>query len=733
MTKWWQKISTKYPWQVLILATIVFVGLGWYASGLFGNLSSSSAGIMKDTQASIAQKKLEKNFGVSPSSQVILFERKDAGLGEAISEAYQAEVTRILVPLKSKVISITTYASTGSDTFISRDKTATYAAIATSGSSADVYEMLSDFASKADQSKLKISVGGEAASMQQTVKVAESELIRTELFTLPILLILLVIFFRSVVAALVPIGISVLTIIGAFAITNFVSNFLTIDSYAVNVITILGVGLSIDYALLSVMRFREELTKGGTEHAVRTIIKTSGHTIIFSGVTVIACLLSLLVFPIEMMRNIAIGGASAVATGILVTIIVLPSVLQIIGKNIDKLHVPFWRESHVKPGKTFWAKIAGITTSHPIWTLVVGIVVVIVALLPLINFLPGPMDSKWLARDSSSHYVSQYMDEYFDIPSSAMNMLVTLPKKATLSERLDISCDVTEKLSKISGVKTVISATPVSNSLSCDQIKYLVNTNMLPVQLRALMNSDMRDNALKFDVIIKDEIGSKVASQTLEDARAIKPETGELFVGGTLATYEDNNKLYFEAIPWSATIIVICMLVLLSVSLRSIILPVQAVVINSIALAISIAVIVGIFQLGWFSDITDWQTVSGITLAAMVLVISIAFGLAMDYSVFLYSRMREVQKLTEDPKHAIQQGVIKTGPIITAAALALFVVVAAFSASSILFMQIIGIGLAVAVLVDAFFVRLILVPSIMALMGKISWYSPKWLLRRKKR
>ncbi len=730
MTKWWQKISTKYPWRVLAAAFVVFIGLSWYAVGLFGNLSSSSAGILKVTSASIAQDKLEKNFGVSPSSQVLLFERKDAGLGEASSPAYQAEVARMLAPLSGKTTSITTYATTGSDAFISRDNTATYAAIATSGSSEDIYKMLTDFADKADQTKLKISIGGEAASMQQTVKTAESELIRTELFTLPILLILLIIFFRSGVAALVPIGISILTIIGAFAIANFASRFLAIDSYAVNVITILGVGLSIDYALLSVMRFREELAKRDVEHAVRTIIKTSGHTIIFSGVTVIACLLSLLVFPIEMMRNIAIGGAAAVIMGIMVTIVILPSVLQIVGKNIDKLHLPFWRESHKNPGKTFWARVANLTTSHPIWTLVGGIAVVAIALLPLGSFSPGPMDSKWLARDSSSHYVSQFMNDRFDIPSSAVTVLVTLPNSITTAERLNVSCDMTERLGVIGGVKTVISATPVSSSLSCDQIKYLATMNILPPQLHGLMKTNMRANALKLDIIIKDEVGSKAASRILNEVRSVKPLSGEVYVGGSLATYEDNNRLYFEAIPWSAAIIVISMLLLLSVSLRSIILPIQAVVINSVALAISIAAIVGVFQLGWFGDITGWQTVSGITLAAMILVISIAFGLAMDYSVFLYSRMREVHKLTEDPKHAIRQGVIKTGPIITAAALALFFVVAAFSGSSILFMQIIGLGLAVAVLVDAFFVRLILVPSIMALMGKFSWYSPRWLNRR---
>ncbi|HPF30699.1 MAG TPA: MMPL family transporter [Candidatus Saccharibacteria bacterium] len=733
MSKWWQKISTKYPNYVLISVTIIFIGLGWYASGLFGNLSNGNIGITEGTESSIAKEKLEENFGVSPSSQIILFERKDVLLGSANSASYQAEVLRILEPLKEKVNLITTYSNTKSNYFISKDKTSTYAVIAMDGSAKEIYKTLTDFVNKADQSKLKISVGGEAASIQQTVDTAESELIRTELFTLPILLILLVIFFKSVVAAFVPIIISLLTIIGAFAITNFVSNFLAIDTYAINVITILGIGLSIDYALLSVNRFREELEKSDVEQAVKTIVVTSGHTIIFSGVTVIACLLSLLVFPIEMMRNVAIGGASAVAMGVIITITILPSLLRLIGRHIDDLHLPIWKKSFNKSSQNIWEKIAKFTTYRPILTIVSGFTVVIILMLPLFKFSSGPMDENWLARNTSSHYVSNFLIDNFDVPTPELTALLIIPNGFNINERFDISCDLTNKINAISGVYKVVSPTPISKDLSCEKIKYLNSINMVPVELVSVINNNMREKAIKIDVIINDNIGTKVASNVLNEIKKIQPNYGELYVSGTLATYEDNNNIFFKSMPYSIAIIFISMLLILSISLKSIILPIQAIIVNSIALLVSISVIVGIFQLGWLSSITGWQTVSGINLSVLILFVSISFGLAMDYSVFLYSRMKETHKQTENPIKSIQNGVIKTGPIITAAAMALFVVAVGFSGSSILFMQIIGVGLSVAVLVDAFFVRLILVPSIMTIVGKVSWYYPKFLSRRKKK
>lgn len=729
MTRWWQQVTVTYYRWILAGSLLLLVGVGWYAAGLFGSLTTEEGMFTQDTPASIVQDKIDNKFGVSLASQVVLFERKDATLGEAFSAAYQQEVARILQPLRESAESVHTYADQPSEAFISRDKMATYATVTIKGTNRETYDRLQNFADHADQSKLTLSIGGPAASMIETSSSAEQQLVRTEMMSLPILLVLLLFFFRSIVAALVPIVMSLVTIIGAFAITRFIAQFVAIDSYAVNVVTVLGLGLSIDYALLSVNRFREELKKSNAEKATRVIIATSGRTILFSGITVIACMMALLVFPVEMLHSIAIGGASAVGMAVLFTVFILPALLRLIGTRIDRWRLPWIASLHAPSRVSLWQRIVDAVMKRPLMYLALGIILVVVSSWPLIQMKTGNMDEAWLARDSSSRHVASALADDFIVPSPNATAIIELPKGLSARERIDVSCDMTKKMQDVAGVKRVVSATPVSDTVSCDALQQSYEAQLLPPQVQQLIQTMMRDDALKFDVLFEGENNTTEARDTLAALRRLAPMKGEYHIGGSQAAIDDMNKLYGDAMLPAALIVVMSMIILLALSLRSIVIPIQAIIINSISLGVSLAVIVGVFQLGWLHTLTGWSQTGAIALAAPVLVIAIAFGLAMDYSVFLYSRMREVYDATGDPKEAIRQGVVKTGPIITAAALALFVVVAAFAGSSVMFMQIVGVGLATAVLVDAFFVRLILVPSVMALMGRASWYSPKWLAK----
>lgn len=717
MTAWWQKISTTYPKWVVTGSIIVFLLLGWYGFGVFNALSDSSSMDALKTESAKTSQLIEETFGTAPSNQIVLFSRTDASLGDADSAAFQAEVTELLTPLQNDASSIMTFSTTKSENFLSRDKSMTYAVVTMDGSSKEIYQTLRTFADEADQSKLSVSVGGEAALIEEMNEIVTHQLGIIELVSLPVLLVLLLFFFRSIVASFVPLGIAICTVVGAFAIARFLSQFVVIDSYAVNVITILGLGLSIDYALLSVNRFREELS-GGVDHAVKRMIATSGHTIAFSGVTVMACLLSLLVFPFDIMHSIAIGGAAAVATAMATTYVVLPSVLKLLGHRIDAGRL--WKKKAVAEKRGFWYKIASYTTSHPVISLGIGLGVVAIALVPLLQFQPGNMNYKWLARGAESQKVLQTLTEDFPSSTADITVVATLPSGLDATERLTLSCTVTEKLRHIEHVTSVMSATPVSNELPCEAIQMLSASATLPAELQLAQQNYSRDTALKFDVFL-DDTDMKGEEAALLAIRNLTIPEGELLTTGTVAQFYDSNHAYYTAAPWAIVIIVVSMLVLLAAALKSFVVPFQAIIINCLGLAISLAVVVGVFQLGWFGAITGWPQVEGIVLAAPILVAAIAFGLAMDYSVFLYARMREVYDETGDSTEAIRQGIVKTGPIITAAAVALFVVVVGFLSSSVLFMQIIGLGMAVAVIVDAFFVRLILVPAIMKLVGKHSW------------
>ena len=719
MTKWWQNISTKYPIWVVAISAIMILLLGWYGLGVFDKLSDSSSMHANQTLSTEANEIIEREFGATPSNQVVLFSRVDDSLGDADSALFTAEVNRLLEPLGDEATSIMTYSTTGSDNFISHDRSMTYAVVNIDGDSKEIFQRLTDFASDADQSKLSITIGGEAALVEETNQIVTEQLAKIELVSLPILLILLLFFFRSIVAALVPLGIAVATVLGAFAIARLLATFVTIDTYAVNVITILGLGLSIDYALLSVNRFREELPKG-VDKAVKKMIATSGHTIIFSGTTVIACLLALLVFPFDIMHSISIGGASAVLVAMATTYFVLPSVLKLLGQNINRGQIRKPKQVTAINKKGFWHKVATLTTTHPVISLIVGLVIVALSLIPIVQFKPGNMDYNWVARGTQSQQVLRSLSEDFPSSTADMTAVLTFDDSMSSEDRLALACDTTEQISNVNQVQTVLSATPISAELPCDAIKMLSASNMLPPELQIAQATYMRDGALKFDIFLEDT-DMDGEEEALLAIRDITTSEGTLSVTGTVAQFYDSNHAYYKSAPWAIAIIAISMIVLLAFALKSIVVPLQAVVINSIGLAISLSVIVGVFQHGWLSGLTGWPQVDGIVLAAPILVASIAFGLAMDYSVFLYSRMRETYDRTGDSTEAVREGIVKTGPIITAAAGALFVVVIGFLSSSVLFMQIIGLGMAVAVIVDAFFIRLILVPSIMTLLGKHSW------------
>lgn len=291
------------------------------------------------------------------------------------------------------------------------------------------------------------------------------------------------------------------------------------------------------------------------------------------------------------------------------------------------------------------------------------------------------------------------------------------------------SCDITAAIKQVPHVINVVSPTTLPQGIDCDTFITMQQNGMLPAALNALYQQNTKANALRFSAVLDAASGTKQADDALLAVRGIKPTSGEWLVGGAEAYAYDTNTAYVRAIPLALLIIGVSMIVLLALLLASVVLPLQAIIINSISLAISFAVLVAVFQLGWVDAITKWGTVDGIVMTPLILIVAIAFGLAMDYSVFLYSRMFEVHQKTDDPIKAIRQGIIKTGPIISAAAIMVFVVIIAFAGSSVTFMRMIGVGLGIAVLVDAFFVRLLLVPSIMTLLGRGSWYAPRWLKR----
>jgi len=705
---------------ILTIGLVVLVGSGAFGLGLFENMSNGNDNFFATgTPSAQANAKLKDIFGTADNeSSIILLEAKSEGSNVRTAN-YAAEAQRIIASLNPKTS--TSYFTTGVDQFVSRDGTATYAVVTLNGTKDEQYQKLMDFSNSVKSDLYKVTIGGSLVGQHQTQAQSKEDLTKAELISLPILAILLLWFFRSPIAAAVPLVMSLLTIAGALGLARLLSVFLAIDTYSLNVITILGVGLSVDYSLLAVNRFREELDAGESPlDASRKTMQTAGRTILFSGMTVIICLLSLLFFPVGFMRSVSVGGATAVATAVIISTLLLPLALRLMGKSINKWSLS--RRTSVKG----WTRLAHAGTKYPAVALSLGVIIIAGLVWPVHAFEAKTFDWHVLPSNQSSYYVGKVMNDQFDQKTATLTLLVEYPSTPTPLQL----CALAKSVAAVDGVDSIRAAYMPSGQIAdCTTMGYVLTT--MPAQATKLASAAedfLSGRFARVDIVPKygaSDVQIRGLVQRLQSATY--DGTVSVAVTGTAAQARDTLDTYMQWLPYAAGTIALAMVVILGILLGSVILPLQAIVINSMALFISLGVLVMIFQFGWGADLLGMTPSGGFELSIPILIFVIAFGLSMDYAVFLYSRMHEVYDLTGDPQKAIVGGVVKTGPIITAAALLLFAVVAAFATSRISIIQQIGVGLGVAVLVDAFFVRIFFVPAVMKLFGKASWWGPKWL------
>lgn len=716
---------TKHAKITLILGVVLLLGAGAYGAGLFSTLKSGDNFYASDTRSSAAQDKLVELYGTSNNDTIVVLLEKKPGVNIDLKSPQAAiEATRIFTKLD--VSKTQSYYSTQQDSFLSKDGSSTFAVVNLGGNDQNAkYNQVKAFAATTKSDMFDISIGGGLVGRTQTQDQVKEDLTRAELISLPILAILLFLFFRSPIAAALPLGMSILTIAGGLAVARLVDMLVIVDTYSLNVITILGVGLSIDYCLLAVNRFREELAKGETvEQAVLRTAKTAGRTIFFSGLTVAICLLSLLLFPVGFMHSVAIGGAAAVAVAVIISTLLLPSALRLVGKNIDKWHI-----GKKKPaGHNGWGRIATFVTSHPIFSIVAGLAVIGLFVWPVFSFKTEVFDWHVLPSNQSAYHVGKVLEEKFTTNTPSITILANLGHTPTPAE----VCTLTNEVKSVTDVKAVDTAyTQLTNLPSCAATGIALTTIGIasPQNLQNIegyASKYIKGSYVRLDVTSKYEPSDSRTFALAETLRA-NQRLGETEVTGTSMLSKDTLHAYTKRMPIVAVVIALAMVVILSLLLGSFVLPFQAVVINSLSLLIALGFLVMVFQFGWGSSLLNTVTTGGFEPSIPILAIVMAFGLSMDYAVFLYSRIHEVYDLKNDVTVSIVDGVTKTGPIISAAAVLMFVVVSAFGLSHVVLIQQIGVGLGVAVLVDAFFVRIFFVPAVMKLFGRASWLAPSWL------
>jgi RND superfamily putative drug exporter len=572
-----------------------------------------------------------------------------------------------------------------------------------------------------DGDVVDVEVGGTAATFAEINETIEEELVAAERLALPITLALLLLIFGSAVAAVLPLAIGGLAIVGTFFALEVIAGITDVSVFALNFTTALGLGLAIDYALLVVNRFREELA-GGHEvpTAVARTVATAGRTVLFSGLTVASSLAALAVFQFAFLRSFAWAGMAVVGTAVVGAVVVLPALLAVLGHRVNALRV---RRVVVAPPTAestgMWHRIAMTVMRRPIPIATVSALVLVVLGLPFLDVTLGFPDDRVMSPEAQSRQVADVLRAEF-ASGEAAALSVVLPDVAVTGEGAQAEAvgAYAAELSRLDGVARVDSAVG----------PYLAGVR-LPIELP--FAAALAGPAGTYVSVVPDvEPISAAGEQLVADVRAVQAPADGALVGGPSAELADAKAGLADRLPLALALIAGITFVVLFMSFGSVLMPIKAIVLNLLSLTATLGAMVWVFQQGRFEEVLGFTATGTLAVTMPILLFVLAFGLSMDYEVFLLSRIKEEWDRTGDPIGSVANGLERTGRIVTAAAVLIAVVFVAFGlTASISFMMLFGYGMTLAVLADAFIVRATLVPAFMRLAGGANWWAPAPLRR----
>jgi RND superfamily putative drug exporter len=515
----------------------------------------------------------------------------------------------------------------------------------------------------------------------------------SEAISIPLTFILLAFVFGALAASGMPLIVGVAAILGAFFILYLISLFTTVSIYALNLTTGMGLGLGIDYALLMVNRFREELHHGNNvEDSLITTLKTAGKTVFYSGLTVFVTLLSLTFFPLPFLKSFGYAGTSVVALAVAGALFGLPPILALVGPKVDKGVI---RRSAITPKEDGrWAQTARMVMKRPVAIVLLALIVLGIFAAPLKNIAFSQGDSRMLPASNPAAIATAIQASRF--PGQTSNPIEIIIKNG-VGKDSEIAAYSAE-VAKVHGVVAVIPPQTYGSD-----IRVVAYESMLP--------------------------RTPEAQKMIHDIRAVKAPAGTL-IGGVAADYTDSQDGIAHTLPWALGWIALSVLILIFIFTGSIILPIKAVLLNFLSLAATMGALTWVFIDGHMQWLVGSFTLTGTLDTSIVILISVVvFGLSMDYELFLLSRIREEHMAGKTNVESVAVGLQRSARIITAAAVLLAVVFAAFITSGVTSIKSMGFGVALAVMLDATIVRALLVPALMRLFGERNWWAPHWMQR----
>lgn len=697
MTRWASLVVTR-KWWVLILAVLAVTVSGVWGTGVFSKLSQGGFVDPGSESAEVARI-VEENLGPQTPDIIAIYTPPEGKTLEDIGPEVTANLTEFQKDVPTH--SVTSYWTADAATqqmMRSEDGTMASAAI-TVDPDADInIANFNDLLPKLEVDGVDVQFAGNSVVGVAFNNQLQSDLVLAESIALPITLVMLVFIFGGLVAAAVPVFVGLLSIFSALATLRLLTLFTDVSSFAINVASLLGLGLAIDYGLFVVGRFREELDSGATPiEATRRTVLTAGRTILFSGLLLICAFSGMLVFPQDVIKSLGFGAIAAVASAALLSLTAVPALLAILGHRINALS---WRKDAAQRGeeraRKFWGSVVTRVMGKPVAVAVAIVIGLLVLAAPLTKATLGEVTYTALPENAPARVATDVLVN--DFPTTGNGATVILRGTDGDAPTPADGMAVAEAARGIEGVGQVA----VIGS----------NAELTAVQVTYSEGAD------------SDEQSNVVSSlRSLES-----PDGTEILVGGGQATVDDGNAAIIEWLPVMVAIMVTSTLILLFLAFGSIVLPIKAVLMAGLSLATTFGVLTWIFQLGHGAELLNVSP-SPLEPTFVVLILAVVFGLSTDYEVFLMSRMVEARAEGASTEEAVKFGAERTGRIVTAAAMLLVIVTGAFAISGLSIMRFLGVGMIVALIVDATVVRMLLVPSLVKLMGEANWWAPRWMKR----
>ncbi len=682
--------------KAVVALTVVFFVVAAYFGGNVAEYMGPYGDEDPATESIRAERALEDAGYRAPTGQVLI-----SNVDVKASEADRQEVKEIAERVRAVdgVKEVTGYAETESPGFVSDEGNRTL--LLFSLDSTDDTERQAAAARVQEElaGNENVMVGGDSLAEEEVNEQVGKDLTRAEIMVFPLLFLLSLVFFRGLVAAALPLVVGAIGIVGTFLVLRIATELGEVSVYSLNLTIGLGLGLAIDYSLFIISRYREEIARSGPGlEAMSRTLGSAGRTVLFSAITVAASLAALLIFPQRFLYSMGLGGMTVALLSLVIALIVLPAILTLLGERVNALSPKVLRRREAldsdREYRGFWYRLSRFVMARPLPVATIAVLVLLIIATPALRMEFAPVDSDVLPEGASARVVSNIVDAEF--PGGDLERIqvaVEAPSKAEASQ-------VGETIGNVRQVAEVSPPERVGPDLFL---------------LEASSTAGYMDQG---------------TVDAVEGIRGIE------FGGGTVAEVTGNTARYLDLedslarhLPVAAAIVILATLLILFLMTGSVVLPIKSLLMNILTLAAVFGILVFIFQDGNLSGVLDFESIGGLDITTPILIFAITFGLSTDYAVFLLSRIKEAYDAGLPNDEAVAVGLQRTGRIVTAAALLFAIAIGAFATSEIVFIKELGVGTALAVLIDATIIRALLVPALMEMLGEWNWWAPGPLRR----